>query len=71
MPRIKNKLFQPLSILLAGEKTLYLRSRETAELSASDMDSSHLQSLIKAGQVALVEAGKETSPVGRSRRRDE
>lgn len=71
MPKIKNKLFQPLTILLERERTLYLRPREEAEVSAGDLNSPHFQSLVKAGDVGLIEGRGESPPAGRVRRRDE
>lgn len=69
MPRIKNKLFQPLTILLEGEKTLYLQSREEVEVSRRDLESSHLQALMKGGDIALVEEERKHESEGRSRHR--
>lgn len=58
MPKIKNKLFQPVAITIAGGKTLSLQSRQEAEVSKADLESRHLQSLIKNGDVALTEEGE-------------
>ena len=68
MPQIKNKLFQPLTVLLEGNKTLYLQSREETEVSGSQLNSPHLQSLIKNADVAVVEGDAEPERVARSRR---
>jgi len=65
MPHIKNKLFQPLTILLEGDKTLYLQAREEAEVSNTQLNSPHLQSLIKSADIAVTE---EAEPAARSRR---
>jgi len=67
MPKIKNRLFQPLTILLEDKKTLYLQTREEAEVSDSDLESPHLQSMIKKGDIAVLEGGKRPEPP-RSRR---
>jgi hypothetical protein len=67
MPQIKNKLFQPLTILLEGEKTLYLQSREEKEVSDSDLSSAHLQSMIKIGDLTVIEE-TEAEPGVRPRR---
>jgi hypothetical protein len=69
MPKIKNKLFQPLAILLEDEKTLHLRSREEIEVGRKDLESSHLQTLMKRGDIALVEEEKRHETEARPRHR--
>jgi len=69
MPKIKNKLFQPLTILLGSDKTLYLQSRQEAEVAKSDLEALHLQSMIKRGDIALIEGGKKEEPEPRPRQR--
>jgi hypothetical protein len=69
MPKIKNKLFQPLAILLEDEKTLHLRSREETEVGRKDLESSHLQTLMKRGDIALVEEEKRHETEARPRHR--
>lgn len=69
MPKIKNRLFQPLAVMLEGGKTIRLQSREVAEVSAADLNSSHLQSLIKRGDIAVTTEGKKSEPEEKSRRR--
>ncbi len=53
MPVIKNRLFQPLSVLLADGTSLYLQSREAIEVSDADLQSEHLKALMESEQVAL------------------
>jgi hypothetical protein len=55
MPQIKNKLFQPLTILLEDDKTLYLQAREEAQVSSSQLNSPHVQSLLKSADIAVIE----------------
>ena len=69
MPRIKNRLFQPLAVLLEGEKTLHLQSREEMEVDRKDLESVHLQSLMKRGDIGLVEEERKRESEGRSRQR--
>jgi hypothetical protein len=69
MPKIKNRLFQPLAILLEDEKTLHLQSREQIDIDSKDLDSAHLQALMKRGDIALMdeERKRETEPRSRHR----
>jgi len=53
MPMIKNRLFQPVSVLLSDGKTLYLQSREAIEVSDADLESEHLKALLASEQVML------------------
>lgn len=62
MPKIKNKLFQPLTVLLGGGKTLYLSSREVADVSQSDLDTPHLQAMLKRGDLAVTESKPKPGP---------
>lgn len=55
MPKIKNKLFQPVTVLLGGGKTLYLSSREVADVSQSDLDAPHVQTMLERGDLAMTE----------------
>jgi hypothetical protein len=69
MPKIKNKLFQPLAILLEDEKTLHLQSREQIDVDSKDLDSAHLQALMKRGDIALMEEERKRETEPRSRHR--
>jgi hypothetical protein len=69
MPKIKNKLFQPLAVLLEGEKTLYLQPRQEIEVDRKDVESAHLQTLMKRGDLALVGEEKKQESESRSRHR--
>jgi hypothetical protein len=69
MPKIKNKLFQPLAVLLEDDKTLHLQSREEIEVGRKDLDSAHLQALMKRGDIALVEEERKHESEPRSRHR--
>jgi hypothetical protein len=69
MPKIKNKLFQPLAVLLEDEKTLHLQSREEVEVGRKDLESSHLQALMKRGDIALIEEERKHETEPRSRHR--
>jgi hypothetical protein len=53
MPKIRNRLFQPLGIMLANGTMLHVRSREECDVSEADLDSAHLQGLMASGQLAL------------------
>ncbi len=61
MPSIKNKLFQPLMILLSGNKALYLQPRGEANVSTVDLGAPHLKSMIERGSVATMGKGAPTS----------
>jgi hypothetical protein len=69
MPKIKNKLFQPLAVLLEDVKTLHLQSREEVEVGRKDLESSHLQALMKRGDIALIEEERKHETEPRSRHR--
>lgn len=69
MPKIKNKLFQPLAILLEDDKTLHLQSREQIDVDSKDLDSAHLQALMKRGDIALMEEERKRETEPRSRHR--
>ena len=69
MPKIKNKLFQPLAVLLEDEKTLHLQSRQEIDVSGKDLESAHLQALMKRGDIALVEKEQKHESEPRSRHR--
>jgi len=69
MPKIKNKLFQPLAVLLEGEKTLHVQSREEFEVDRKDLESAHLQALIKRGDIAVIEEERKHESESRSRHR--
>jgi len=69
MPKIKNKLFQPLAVLLEGDKTLHVRSREEFEVDRKDLESAHLQALMKRGDIAVVEEDKKRESEPRARQR--
>lgn len=69
MPKIKNKLFQPLAILLEDEKTLHLQSREQIDVDSKDLDSAHLQALMKRGDIAFMEEERKRETEPRSRHR--
>jgi hypothetical protein len=69
MPKIKNKLFQPLAVLLEDDKTLHLQSREEIEVGRKDLESAHLQALMKRGDIALVEEGRKHASEPRSPQR--
>lgn len=61
MPVIKNRLFQPTGAMLSDGRMLHFQSREERDVSASDLDSPHLQSLIASGQLALRERDGQAS----------
>jgi hypothetical protein len=69
MPKIKNKLFQPLAVLLENEKTLHVQSRQELEVDKKDLESAHLQALIKRGDLAVVEETRKHESEARSRHR--
>jgi hypothetical protein len=60
MPRIKNKLFQPVMVMMGGGKTVYLQSREEVEVTEKDLDSPHLKGMIVGNDIALVEEEKKS-----------
>jgi hypothetical protein len=69
MPKIKNKLFQPLAVLLEGDKTLHVQSREEFEVDRKDLESPHLQALMKRGDIAVVEEDRKRDSEPRARHR--
>lgn len=69
MPKIKNKLFQPLAVLLEGDKTLHVQSREEFEVDRKDLESAHLQALMKRGDIAVVEEDRKRESEPRARHR--
>jgi hypothetical protein len=69
MPKIKNKLFQPLVVLLEGDKTLHVQSREEFEVDRKDLQSAHLQALMKRGDIAVVEKDRKRESEPRARHR--
>jgi len=69
MPKIKNRLFQPLAVLLEDDKTLHLQSREEVDVGRKDLESPHLQSLMKRGDIALVDEERKHETEARSRHR--
>lgn len=69
MPKIKNRLFQPLAVLLEGDKTVHLQSRQEFEVDRKDLESTHLQELIKRGDIAVVEEERKRDSESRSRQR--
>lgn len=57
--KVKNKLFQPILINLKGRKEpLTLASRASESISASEMESDELKSLIASGDIKVVAGGK-------------
>jgi hypothetical protein len=69
MPKIKNKLFQPLVVLLEGDKMLHVQSREEFEVDSKDLQSAHLQALMKRGDIAVVEEDRKRESEPRARHR--
>jgi hypothetical protein len=69
MPKIKNKLFQPLVVLLEGDKMLHVQSREEFEVDSKDLQSAHLQALMKRGDIAVVEEDRKRESDPRARHR--
>jgi hypothetical protein len=55
MPRIKNKLFQPVLVMLNGGKSLYLQSREETDIGKNDLDAPHLKGMMEKNHIVLVE----------------
>ncbi|MEF8701263.1 MAG: hypothetical protein V5B33_18520 [Candidatus Accumulibacter sp. UW20] len=59
MPIVRNRLFQPVGILLTDGRALYLQSRQAIEVSDTDLDSPHLKSMLASEQLMLTEPGAE------------
>lgn len=57
MPKIKNRLFQPISVLLPGGKSLYFQSRQEIEVSSADLDAPHLKTMMMDEDVMLWQSG--------------
>jgi hypothetical protein len=55
MPIVKNRLFQPIGVMLSDGTMLHLQSREEREVSAADLDAPDLKALIASGQLAVRE----------------
>jgi hypothetical protein len=61
MPIIKNRLFQPIGVMLSDGTMLHLQSREERDVSAAELDAPHLKGLIASGQLALRERDQENT----------
>ena|SRR6266446_10284100 len=61
MPTIKNRMFQPIGVMLSDGTMLHLQSREERDVSASDLDAPHLKALIASGQLALRDRDRQVS----------
>jgi hypothetical protein len=61
MPIIKNRLFQPIGVMLSDGTMLHLQSREERDVSPADLDAPHLKGLIASGQLALQERDRPES----------
>lgn len=61
MPKIKNKLFQPVMVVVSSDKSLFFQSRAEKVVTNADMDSSHLKSLLAGGVVTVQESGAKGS----------
>lgn len=61
MPIVRNRLFQPVGILLTGGRSLYLQSRQAIEVSEADLDSPHLKTMLASEQLMLTEPAAEVS----------
>lgn len=66
MPIVRNRLFQPVGILLTDGRTLYLQSRQAIEVLEVDPDSPHLKSMLASEQLMLTEPGAPVSIPPRS-----
>ena len=66
MPMIKNRLFQPIGVMLSDGTMLHLQSREEREVASADLDAPHLKAMIASGELALrdleVQASAAASP---------
>lgn len=61
MPTLKNRLFQPVGVLLGDGRMLHLQSRQAIEVSSADLDSPHLQSMLASEQLMLTEPSAQVS----------
>jgi hypothetical protein len=59
MTKIKNKLFQPLTVLVSGNRSIYLQGRKEAEVSKGDLETDHVKALINQGHIAVVDSENE------------
>ena len=54
MPVIKNRMFQPLGVMLRDGTMLHMSSRAQCEVAVRELDAPHLRATLAAGQVALL-----------------
>ena len=62
MPIVRNRLFQPVGVLLTDGNTLYLQSRQEVEVSKADLDSPHLKSMLLSDKLVLTEPADRVKP---------
>ena len=61
MPMIKNRLFQPIGVMLGDGTMLHLQSREEREVSSADLDAPHFKAMIASGELAVRDLGVQAS----------
>lgn len=54
VPVIKNRMFQPLGVLLSDGTMLHMPPRAQREVAAPELDAPHLRATLASGQVALL-----------------
>jgi len=59
MPTVKNRLFQPIGVMLSDGTMLRLQSREEREVTAADLEAPQLRALIANGQLELRQRERE------------
>jgi hypothetical protein len=50
---IKNRLFQPIGVMLGDGTMLHLQSREEREVSLADLDAPHFKAMLASGELAV------------------
>jgi hypothetical protein len=57
VPTVKNRMFQPLGIMLSDRTMLHIPSRAECEVAAAELDGPHLKAVLASGQLALLPTG--------------
>lgn len=74
MPILKNRMFQPLGILLSNHTMLHIAARGECKVDAAELNGAHLKAVLESGQLALMPlggqpaSGSTTVPASESRK---
>lgn len=74
MPTLKNRMFQPLGVLLSDHTMLHVAARGECRVAAAELDGPHLKAVLQSGQLALTPSAtaaagqKQAAPVPKARK---